>query len=251
MYKLVVLSLGDGNLKNGFSAVTVQFWESANSQPIKFKGSLPLAPELAELYTCWQSLYSALYLKLGFCSRIKIAPGAVTNFSEFEFNDLCQRLSNGIDAWLNSEPFRKIDQQLRTYLERKDEIRLIIETDNDLLRRLPWHLWNFFEDYPHAEVALSAPEYKRAFKSPSKPPGAAVKILAILGNSKGIDTEKDRAILEHLSDADTEFLVEPQLQELSQKLWNNWDILFFAGHSSSREKELSNSINQTVYRLIC
>ena len=244
MYKLVVLSLGDGDLRNGFPVVTVQFWESANSQPIKIKGSLPLAPELAELYTCWQSLYSALYLKPGFCSRVKIAPGAVTNFSEFEFDDLCQRLLNGINIWLNSEPFRKIDQQLRTYLERKDEIRVIIETDNDLLRRLPWHLWKFFEDYPQAEVAISAPEYKRAFKSPTKPRNARVKILAILGNSKGIDTEKDRAILEHLSDADTEFLVEPQLQELSHQLYQNWDILFFAGHSSSREKGII-QLNQT------
>lgn len=104
-------------------------------------------------------------------------------------------MSNVINNWLNSEQFRDIDQQLRTHLERKDEIRLIIETGNDLLRRLPWHLWNFFEDYPNAEVALSALEYKRAVKSPPKPSNAQVRILAVLGNSIGIDIEKDRAIL--------------------------------------------------------
>ncbi len=246
MNKLVVLNLGFGNLQEGFGAVTARLLEAKNTHSDQLislpaapaiiglsRGSLPAAPEIPVIYKQWQLLYSALYERY---SRIKTDIGEVKSVSFIGFSDLCQELSNRINSWLNAEPFRKIDQELRTYLKREDEIRLIIETDDDLLRRLPWHLWNFFEDYPQAEVALSAPEYKRAFKLPSKPPGASVRILAILGNSKGIDTEKDRAILEHLSDADTEFLVEPQLQELSAQLWNNWDILFFAGHSSSKEK---------------
>jgi hypothetical protein len=88
------------------------------------------------------------------------------------------------------------------------------------VRRLPWHLWNFFEHYPLAELALSAPEYQRPKKSFTKKNGAKVRILAIFGNSKGIDIEKDRAFLEELSDkAQTKFLVEPQLEELNDHLW--------------------------------
>jgi len=38
-----------------------------------------------------------------------------------------------------------------------------------------------------------------------------------------------------LKDAETKFLVEPTRQEVNQQLWNDdWDILFFAGHSLSQ-----------------
>jgi uncharacterized protein YktB (UPF0637 family) len=116
----------------------------------------------------------------------------VTNVSSVGFSELCQRLSNTINAWFNSEPFLNINRHLRTKLDPKEEIRVIIETNDNLLRRLPWHLWNFFEDYPLAEVALSAPEYQRPKKSLPKKTQAKVKILAIFGNSKGIDIGRTR-----------------------------------------------------------
>lgn len=246
MNKLVVLSLGNGDLENGFGAVTGQLWEQSDPNPMKFTGRLPAAPEIPELYRHWQLLYKALYQRLDWCPRIKIQEADVTNVSEVEFSDLCQRLSNSINAWLNSEPFGNINQQLRTHLDRSEEIRFIIETNDNLLRRLPWHLWKFFEDYPKAEVALSAPEYQPPKKSNVQTPGSKVRILAILGNSQGIDTGKDRVFLEQLSDkASTEFLVEPQQDKLNDQLWKQgWDILFFAGHSSSKEKGLL-QLNQT------
>lgn len=169
MNKLVVLSLGNGDLYNGFPAVTVQLWESNNTYLGKITGSLPAAPEISELYKYWQLFYSALYQRLNLCPRIEIDAGDVTNVSEVEFNDLCQRLSDRINIWLNSESFRNIDQRLRTQLDSFDEIRFIIETNDNLLRRLPWQLWNFFEHYPKAEVALSASEYGRAQRVPTKP----------------------------------------------------------------------------------
>ena len=238
--RTVVLSLGNGDLQNGFPTVTAQLWEPDNLVGMKFTGRLPAAPEIPELYRYWQLLYSALYQRLDLCPRLEIDAGDVTNVSSVEFSDLCQRLSDRINAWLNSEPFRNIEQQLRTQLDPCEEIRVIIETNDNQLRRLPWHLWNFFEHYPKAEVALSAPEYKRQpKKSLTKTPGAKVRILAILGNSKGIDISKDRAILSQLSDkAETEFLVEPQPEQLNDQLWKDWDILFFAGHSSSEETGL-------------
>jgi hypothetical protein len=244
MNKLVVLSLGQGDLHNGFSAVTAQLWEAGDPHPMKFTGSLPTAPALPQLYRDWQLLYSALYQRLR--PRLEIDAADVTNVSSADFSDLCQRLSNTINAWLNSEPFRNIDQHLRTKLDSLDEIRVIIETNDNLLRRLPWHLWNFFEHYPLAEVALSASKYQRPEKSLTKKTKANVRILAILGNRKGIEVEKDRAFLEQLSDkAQTKFLVEPQPEELNDQLWEQgWDILFFAGHSCSQE-EGRLQLNQT------
>ena len=112
MNKLVVLSLGNGNLHDGFPTVTAQVWES--DRPIQFTGCLPASPEIAELYKYWQLLYSALYQRLDLNPRIEIEAGDVTNVSSVEFSHLCQRLSNVINIWLNYESFRHIEQQLRT-----------------------------------------------------------------------------------------------------------------------------------------
>ncbi len=251
MSRLVVLSLSQGNIQDGFPTVTVQLGEADNPYQMKFTGSLPAAPEIAELYRNWQSLYSAFYqrlnLRLGVeeIADFEIEEGYVTNVSEVDIKELSIRLAQTINAWLNSTEFRKIDQQLRTQLKPSEEIHFIIETNDNLLRRLPWHLWNFFDDYPYAEVALSALDYQQQHKLP----GIArdkVRILAVLGNSKGIDISQDRSFLNNLSDtAEIKFLVETHLGNLNDELWQQgWDILFFAGHSSSKQKGLL-QINQT------
>ena len=237
MNKLVILSLGKGNLQNGFDAVTAQIGEDGDPYLMKFTGSLPPAPEISQLYRDWQLLYSAVYQRLDFCPRLEIENAGVTNVSEVEFQDLCQRLAMRINAWLNCEQFRNIEQQLRTRLHPNESIRFIIEADK-ILWHLPWHLWQFFEDYPKAEVAFSTCEYKTPQKSLTKTPGTKVRILAILGHSQGIDIGKDRAFLEQLSHkAEIKFLVEPHLDKLYDQLWKQgWDIMFFAGHSYSKEK---------------
>lgn len=242
MNKLVVFNLGNGNLEKGFESVSVRLEESGTPL-IQRTVSLPAAPEIAELYRHWQALCLTLYERMNF--RIKVASD-IKNFSEFEFSDLCQELANKITGWLNSESFHEVEQQLRTYLKPSDKIQVIIETNDNILRRLPWHLWNFFNDYPLAEAALSASEYKRAYKSPKKISSTKVRILAILGNKEGIDIKKDQTFLEQLSaQAEIEFLVEPQPETLNDQLWKQgWDILFFAGHSSSKEKGVL-QLNQT------
>jgi CHASE2 domain-containing sensor protein len=236
MSRLVVLNLGNGNLFNGFPAVSAQVWNSGDRYPIQCTGCLPAAPEISKLYRSWQLLYQALYSDL--CPRLEIEEEGVVNFSIIEFKDLCKELSKQINVWLSSESFRKIEQRLRTQLKASDEIRFIIETNDNLLRRLPWHLWNFFEDYPKAEVALGAPEYQQpncVFKSSSE----KVKILAVFGDRTGIDLEQDRMFLSQLSHrVKTEFLVEPKPEDLDDRLRQDWDILFFAGHSSSQEQGL-------------
>ena len=252
MSRLVVLNLGQGNLHDGFASVTAQVGEADNPYLTKFTASLPPAPKIPELYQNWQSVYYAFYQRLSWRLDIEIddnfeiEEGSVTNISEADINNLCQMLSKRMNAWLNSTKFRKIDQQLRTQLKPSEEIRFIIETNDNLLRRLPWHLWKFFEDYPYAEVALSAAEYQNPNKLLVNNRKDKVRILAIFGNSQGIDISQDRTFLEKLSTrAEIEFLVEPNLSYLNEQLWQQgWDILFFAGHSCSKEKGLL-QINQT------
>ncbi|MFB2980018.1 CHASE2 domain-containing protein [Microseira sp. BLCC-F43] len=236
MSRLVVLNLANGDLYNGFPAVSAQVWNYGARLPMRCTGCLPAAPEISKLYRSWQLLYEALCSRL--CPRIEIEVTDVTNVSQIEFRDLCQQLSNKINIWLNSESFRNIDQRLRTQLDPDEEIRFIIETNDNLLRRIPWHLWKFFEDYPKAEVALSAPEYRQPDDSGKRRYGK-VRILAVFGDRTGIDIEKDRMFLSQLSRrVETEFLVEPQPEDLDDRLRQDWDILFFAGHSSSQEQGL-------------
>lgn len=245
MSRLVVLSLGQGNLEDGFPAVTVQLGEQNNPYGMKFTASLPAAPEIAVLYRNWRSLYSFFYQRFGLRLNVEaevdddfeIEEAYVTNISEVDLHDLCEQLDNSINAWLNSTQFHKIDQQLRTQLEPSAEIRFIIETNDNQVRHLPWHLWNFFTDYPRAEVALSAAEYQQPNIITANST-EEIKILAIFGDSRGIEISQDRTFLEELShQAEIEFLVEPSLNDLNDRLWKqNWDILFFAGHSCTKEK---------------
>lgn len=245
MTKLVVLNLGKGSLKQGFTTVTAQLYNYSNPIPIQFTGSLPAAPELIELYRRWQLLYLLLHEALFPGQRwhrnmasdadIEIDAEDITNISSVEFSNLCNNLQNKINIWLKSELFRNIDQKLRTKLDPHEEIQVILEAEDDQVRRLPWHLWDFFEDYQKAVFGLSAPEVDEV-KPLRKPTTGKVRILAILGNSEGIDIQQDRAILEELPGTQTVFLVEPQRFELDQYLWDKqgWDILFFAGHGSSQ-----------------
>jgi CHASE2 domain-containing sensor protein len=238
MSQRVVLSLGIGDLYSGFPAVTAYLWEGSDPHPIKWVGSLPPAPKIAELYRFWQLLYEALHLRLDWHPRIEIEAADVTNVSQVEFSDLCQQLARQMNSWLNSEPFRSIDQPLRTQLNATDEIRLLIETNDRLLQKLPWHLWNFFEHYPKSEVAFSAVQYQRS-PQVHQSTHRKVRILAVLGDSRGIDIDQDRSFLAQLSDqAEIEFLVEPHREQLNDRLWQQWDLLFFAGHSSSQEQGL-------------
>ncbi|MEI2578563.1 CHASE2 domain-containing protein [Scytonema sp. PRP1] len=244
MSKLVILNLGRSTLQSGFPLVTVVLQEEGNSHWRQFQGSLPAAPNIIDLYRRWQLLYDLIYeaRSINISLRhsqlidedIKIDEADVTHVSDAEFYGVCEELQNQIDNWLDTEAFRNIDRQLRMRLSPDDEIRVIIQTEDTQLRKLPWHIWRFFRDYPQAEVGLSPIEFEPGIKITKS--GKTVRILAILGDSTGIDTDADRKLLENLPGAEPVFLVERNRLELDEQLWDKqgWDILFFAGHSSSK-----------------
>jgi CHASE2 domain-containing sensor protein len=249
MSKLVVINLGSGDLQSGCPNVTAQISQSViYGYPTKCTGGLPPAPEIDQLYRHWQLLYREFYRerRAAPTRAITLESGGVTHFSEFEFNELSQRLKLELNAWLNSESFLPVDRKLSRELDPSDEVRVIIETNDDVLRRLPWHLWNFFEDYPQAEIALSVQEYGRV-KPQSQTPVGTVRILAIMGNCDGIDLQADRELLEAVPGAVPMFLEEPDHWELDEQLWDQqgWDMLFFAGHSQTEEDTGRIYINPT------
>jgi hypothetical protein len=188
-------------------------------------------------------------IRLEPCLRIKgqkiIYKGSI-NQRIAECKESALELRDRLRAWLDSEAFRGIDRRLREELNRDEAIRFLIRTEDKQLHKLPWQEWDFFERYPKAEIALSATEFEPSKKSQVATHKEKVRILAILGNSNGIDTEVDRRKLEALPDAEVEFLVEPERRQLNDKLWEQpWDILFFAGHSETQGETGRIYINQT------
>src|SRR5579883_218309 len=249
MSKLVVINLGNGDLYSGLPRVTVQVWVGEHSRPEQYLGSLPAAPVLVELYRDWCLLYKSLcnYRPLRSLSRVghtaangdlEIDQSGITNVSQVDFEHLCQTMQDALNTWLEAETFLPIERQLRSQFNPAEEARIIIETDDDLLRRLPWQCWRFFKDHPRAEMALSCSEYQHRYATPRAPRKKA-RILAVLGNSQGINLEQDAQLLQQLPDAETQFLVNPSRQEFNEQLWAKpgWDMLFFAGHSQTEAQK--------------
>jgi WD40 repeat protein len=251
----VIINLGSGTLEQGFQRVTVQLWTANNPRPEQFIGTLPAAPHLIELHRNWQMVYRGLCDRIrsnpsdpSTSGRLKISEAGITNISQVSFDQLCSQLQIGINTWLQSDGFLPIELQLRSRLDASHPIRVMIETNDLALRHLPWHRWSFFADYPKAEMALSQPEYQyQAVPKPEKS-GHKVRILAVFGNSSGIDLDTEVRLLQRLQDAEVEFLVNPSRQEFTAQLWQpeGWDILFFAGHSQTQEQMGRIYINENL-----
>lgn len=244
MQKLVVLKLDDNLTKN--VRATLEIGPEGERAAVEIQGFLPPKPEIAENYDRWQSVYRSL-------GDFRIKPIAIT-ISESravqlsKCRELAEQLSLQINSWLNSEPFHELKETLLAELSPSDTVRFLIKTDDLVLRRLPWYCWDIFDRYPMAEIALSATACRQPPNANINSAQNRVKILAILGNSQEIDVEQDRIIIEGLPSAEVTFLVEPSRSQISENLWeNNWDILFFCGHSSTDSEGRSGTfyINQT------
>lgn len=262
MGKLVILKLGGGNFEQGFP-VTLQIGEEGSRPSAELTGQLPPAPKLPECYREWRSTYR----NLGLSVRLEKPKKQTTQVSVTQpCTDAAKLLKEGLNDWLNSEDFRPVKEGLLKKLQPSEVVRLIIQTEDFQHQQLPWHLWEILlEDYTKAEVALSAPQYDRV--TVHETPRKTVKILAILGNSEGIDVQADRAMLEQLPGAEITFIVEPDRQELTDALWEQgWDILCFSGHSSTEGQtgriyinktdsltvgELKNALRKAIERGLC
>lgn len=241
MSKLVILKLGEGDFERGFSVV-LQIGDENARPTTEITGSLPPNPEITIDYFRWQSIYRNIRLP----SRIKGISKQVHRTPTLEeCHQATEQFKIHFNSWLTSDSFRPIREKLLEKLTSEDDIRILIQTKDLRLQKLPWHLWDLLERYPKSEIALSAPSYEKVDRANQT--NDKVKILAILGNSDGIDTQADRKILEQLPNAEISFLAEPERQDINHQLWEqNWQILFFAGHSATLDNETGKiHINKT------
>ncbi len=252
MSKSVVINLGNSDLYKGCEQVTAQLWVRGHV-PEQFVGSLPPAPHLVELYKRWQFMYRSFYDCLNLRStlleddEIEINQTDITNISDVNFDNLSGQLRVSVNAWLKSEEFLNIERKLRSALIPEEEIQIVIETSDLWLRRIPWCWWDFLDDYPYSEIALFRQEYRRtAVLARSRLTKNKVRILAVMGNSVGIDLEAESGFLRSLQDAQVKFLIQPSREEFNRCLWDSlgWDVLFFAGHSQTEDEKGKIYINE-------
>ena len=234
----VVLKL-DGNLDDGVK-ITLEIWVE-NQRLLDMIGGLP--PNF-KLKNCLEKHWKN-YRLIGSPSRIKTE--GITYDGYVNPIETCQSSAAELErrflAWLDASEFKKIHLKLYDYFGENQVVNVLIRTSETLLQKLPWHLWDWVESHS-SEVAFSTPEYQNNLTQAS--PESQVRILAILGHSQGIDIEEDRRRLENLPNANIVFLVEPKRREINDHLWeNNWDILFFAGHSETEGEEGKIYINPT------
>ncbi len=237
MGKLILFKIESGNFANGF-AVTVQICED-NPDRIThpfttIKGKLPPCQPITQHYQQWQNSYRSLHQKV----RLGSSPRQITHITH-TCQQSASQLKVALSSWYNSpqESFATVREKLSTELNPQDMIRLLVQTDISELRFLPWHLFfdAFLNRYPQAEVAIAPVEYTNINLPPAN--HSQIKILAVFGNSEGIDLQPDLDAISNLKTAQITTLVTPTSEELFNHLYEQeWDILFFAGHSGTNQE---------------
>jgi CHASE2 domain-containing sensor protein len=248
MSKRVILRC-DGSLERGFGVIleirdateTILHLDTGeNALPrqaavfTEATGSLPPAADLIALLASWQQQYLG-GLGAARISLEKISASMSSSSAMSQCRQLSKELQQSLTQWLASVSFQPIEQRLRETLKVQDSVEVLLRTNDERLHKLPWHLWDFIERYPQAELLIgSSPESVEQIRQAHHP----VRILAILGDRQGIDIEADRQLLATLPLTDVVFLVEPSRQELYSYLWEkSWDVLFFAGHSNTEQQQ--------------
>jgi branched-chain amino acid transport system substrate-binding protein len=244
MSKQVIFNIVEGNFNDGF---TILFQIIDDKYQVKTCNSkFPGNPELFEAYQTWRRSYEHLDEVRKF-----IFPDVeVTHIAGEErgrvFKEATNSLKRTMRVWLQQTSFEALLKEVLDDTSSKDALRVIFQignsVDHDLdsqreqhistLLRLPWHLWSLFEKRPNAEFLLSL----RGDGQTSDELGNSVRILGVIGDRTGINPDVDRELIQNLRSkgAFVEWLDQPKRWELSDQLWDqHWDILFFAGHSSS------------------
>jgi len=228
--KLVVLKFGKGSFKDGFPVI-FQIGEENAPASTEVISELPPSDDLPQSYQRWQDIYR----NMNWLGRpMGIPKGRKKTSTDEECFQAAQEVNKQLNNWLRSSSFISVREKWLEKLRPSDDLQVLIQTQDNQLQKLPWHLWDMMERYPKVEIVLSPPNFDRVIRDSKL--ANNLKILAILGNSTGIDIEADKKILTGLPNADTNFMVEPSRNEMTEQLWEqNWQILFFAGHSSSQE----------------
>ncbi|NJL91969.1 MAG: CHAT domain-containing protein [Coleofasciculaceae cyanobacterium SM2_1_6] len=210
---------------------------NANSQLLeRGESSLPPCPKLVANIRDWQKAYRADVTH----PRLEILQESITNSSDINHEELIHNLKKNLNDWLNSPEFLPLKESLIARLSRDEVVLVGIDINDRDLKYAPWHLWNFFEYFPKADFALLSHNSSglNSGDRQNKRVRSNINIMAIIGDSRGINTTEDTMILKNLPYVNhPQILSEPSRQEVIDALWNPEpvDILFFAGHGKEED----------------
>lgn len=239
MSNLIILEIEHETPEQDLS-VKLLIEEDGKLRDTGIRGILASAATVVEVQECWREAYKATKQPSPSRApkRVPTQTTAIGNQVVIACQKLAQEFDNRLNEWLSLEqfyPFKQELEQLLKSLEPSGETRVLVKTNEPEMRRLPWHLWNVFQRYS-CEVGLSLTQNKRVERPNPPKPRARLRILPILGDDTGINTQADEELLRSLADVEPPIcLKKPKRRDLYQELWNpsGWDILFFAGHSAS------------------
>jgi WD40 repeat protein len=248
----VNLEFGDGNFECGFSKTNLKV-SIANAQEkvAQIEVQLPPDKEIVVFYQRWKEQYYSL---LNY-SRSKFKNNQVTHISKQDCYDSAQRLCHQLQQWLHPIQL-KLEQALPQTSQM--EIRLFIHTEKitsiaikDVLHRLPWQEWNFLAQKFFCEAAVCFHSSVASTTTLEETPTSdkskirRARIVSIFGDSTNIDTSVDKELLEKLKKRSAELtvLVEPNRSNFNTLWEESCDILFFAGHSTTKGDGQTGVIN--------
>jgi len=228
-----------------FFVVSYKILDSSRKVIEGGEGSLPACPELVASIKDWRAAYHADVRIV----RLEKNPNIIHNSSDINHPQLTDKLKKNLNNWLSSPEFLPTKDKLMAGLNRNQVVLVGIDINDPDLKYAPWHLWNFFEHFPRSDYALLRPNFSKLddFSNGSKVDRSKLNIIAIIGDSTGINTGEDTTIIKGLPGVhDLQILGEPSKDKVTEVLWDsqNTDILFFAGHGKKDQDRGRICINE-------
>jgi CHAT domain len=204
---------------------------------------IPLPKSLESIFMQWQQ-YIGNYKTRKVVRNSGIFVSGVVNITE-----LTSSLKVELNKWLDCDGWvdeygqldPRVNVVLRNFRQRitdRDEVQIIVQTEDLRLRQLPWQEWNMLAEYTDrgVEVAIAATNFRRLSQKQTPQINATVRILVVFGDET-LGLEEEGNFLENLKlhGGELHVLQQPTRLELEQSLQDpqGWHIFFFAGHSES------------------
>jgi hypothetical protein len=221
--------------------VTLAFYDREGQIAELVSFLAPMPQSLEDKFALWQQC-------VGLPADRKVIKEAKA-VGAFNLTELTNELKVELNQWLGQDgwidEYGAADQRVGLMLERfrqqikaRDEVQIIVQTEDQLLRRLPWQEWDTLAGYTSrgVEVAIGATNFQRVRQQQAPQIRATARILVVFGD-QNLGFEAEQGFIENLRryGAEPVILKQPKRLELEASLKDpqGWHIFFFAGHSES------------------
>ncbi|NER94015.1 MAG: CHASE2 domain-containing protein [Symploca sp. SIO1B1] len=209
---------------------------------------LAYPPSLSVSYADWHKAYLEYYQNQKLRGRVpKSGSGKITKKCRALLREAEAKLSSEFHDWLRSKQLYEIRQAIADAAKEQPTtghywVDILLTYNCHELACLPWEAWEINTSLLAGGTIRLARVPSEVRNSTTSPVARKARVLAILGDEKGLDFEEDKQALSSFSQiAEVEFCGwqegkdNSQLQEkIAEKISDRrgWDILFFAGHSN-------------------